>query len=214
MRSDRIDHFTYLFGRSLLIGVDRPEIQLLQIVIAGKIRERSFAGDQPTFIGRDFCQRGMERGQRLVNLRFITFGIFLVNRGVIRIVFRQRVANIVDVDHRVFRRHPGVRVGFPVIRSFADAHGFHPVRNRHFRHTRQILVEAGKPQLQIQTVREDQLRPLRSLNVARSGLILMNFRAGFGDRTDVGRLTRHVLRHVRNDREGGNDIELLFGISR
>ena len=149
---DRIDHFAYLSRRSLLIGVDRPEIQLFQVVIAGKIGERSLTGYQPAFIGRNLCQRSMERGQRLVNLRFITFGIFLVNRGVIRIVFHQRVTNIIDVDHRIFCRHPGMGIRFTVVRPFADAHWFHPVRHRHVRYARQILIEAGKPQFQIQTV--------------------------------------------------------------
>lgn len=33
MLSDGIDNLAYLLGRTLLIGIDRPQIQLLEIVI-------------------------------------------------------------------------------------------------------------------------------------------------------------------------------------
>lgn len=103
MFSDRIDHFAYLLGRALLIGIDRPQIQLFQAVITREVRECAFAGDQPAFISRELRQFCMQWRQSLLDFRFIILRIFLVGCGMVGIVFHQRIANVVHVDKRVLR---------------------------------------------------------------------------------------------------------------
>ncbi len=207
-----INHFTHLFWRPLLIGVNWPEIKLFHVIIARQVRERAFTGDQPALIGGNFFQFGTQRIGHLANFRFIAFGILLIDLRIIRIVLHQGVANVIDINQRVFCRHPGVRVRFTVIRAFGNAHRFDTGGDDDFRYAGKVLIKAGEPSLQVQTIREDKLCPLRSFNIAGRWLILMDFSAGFGNRADFRCVARHVFRHVGNNGKRGDDFKFLFCI--
>ncbi|MNI44028.1 hypothetical protein D3C73_983790 [compost metagenome] len=73
-----------------------------------------------------------------------------------------------------------------------------------------MLVEAGKPQFQIETVGEDQLCALCAFNVARRGLIFVNFSPRLGNGADLGCVTRHVARHIGNHRKGGDHLKFFL----
>ena len=130
--------------------------------------------------------------------------------GIFRIVLHQRVANVIDIDQRVVRRHPRVRVGLTVIRPLADAHRLNAVADHHFRYAVQVLIKAGEPQFKVQAVGEDQLRALRAFDIAGRRLIFMDLGSRFGDGADVGGVARDVLRHIGDHREGGNHFKFLL----
>lgn len=76
MLSDRIDYLAYLLRRTLLIGIDRPQIQLFQAVITCQVGECAFTGDQPAFISRELYQFCMQWRQGLLDFRFIILCVF------------------------------------------------------------------------------------------------------------------------------------------
>ena len=176
-----VDGFTHLLRRALLVGVNRPQITLLQAVIARQIGECAFAGDQPAFVRRPFRQFGLQRRHSLADLLFVGLGVTAIGVGIDGIVFHQCIANVIDVNQRIIRRHPGVRIRFAVVGAIADAHRLDTVADHHFRYAVQVLIKTGEPQFEVETVGENKLRPLRAFDIARRRLIFVNFRARLGD---------------------------------
>ena len=72
-----------------------------------------------------------------------------------------------------------------------------------------MLIKALEPQLQIHAVRQDQLRLLRAFDIARGGLVFVNFRARFGDGGDLCGIPRYVFRHISDNGKSGDDLELF-----
>ena len=116
------------------------------------------------------------------NLGFISIGITLVGLCICRIVFYKRITNIIDVNQSIIWRHPGMGVRFALIGAFSDPYWRHTRRDNYFWNPIKMLVKALEPQFQIHTIGENQLCPLRTFNIARGRLILMNFctRLGYG----------------------------------
>ena len=72
----------------------------------------------------------------------------------------------------------GVR--FALIGAFSDPYWRHTRRDNYFWNPIKMLVKALEPQFQIHTIGENQLCLLRTFNIARGRLILMNFCTGLG----------------------------------
>ncbi|MNE12437.1 hypothetical protein D3C80_1052360 [compost metagenome] len=139
----------------------------------------------------------------------INFGVTLIGLGICRIVLHQRIANVIDVNQRIIRGHPRVRVGFAVIRPFAYPHWRDPFRDFHFWHAFQMLEETLEPQLQVHAIRQNQLCILRAFDVAGRGLVFVDFCARFGNRGDFRGVPRDVFRHISNDGKRGDHPEFF-----
>ncbi len=73
-----------------------------------------------------------------------------------------------------------------------------------------MLIKTGKPPFEIKPIAEDQLRPLRAFDIAGRGLVIMDLRARFSNGADDGGVAGHVLRHIGDNREGGDNPEFLL----
>ena len=71
--------------------------------------------------------------------------------------------------------------------------------------SRRVIDEAFKPTLKPQAVVEDELGLLRTLEVVRRGLVVMDFSSGLGDRFYLAKLARNARSHVLDHGEGGQD---------
>ena len=79
----------------------------------------------------------------------------------------------------------------------------------------EVLEELLEPEFEIEPVPEDEIRILRLQDVARRRLVVVDLGSGLGDRLDDRGVARNVPRHVGDDREGGDGLELvLCGVSR
>ena len=128
-----VDNLAHLLRGALLVGIDRPQIQFAQAIVAGQIGEGSLAGDQPALIRRQLRQSGLQRRHRLTDLLFVGLGVTAIGVGVRRIVLHQRIANVIDIDQGVICRHPGMGIGLPAIGARADAHRLDPLADHHLR---------------------------------------------------------------------------------
>ncbi len=102
-----------------------------------------------------------------------------------------------------------MRVGLAVVRPFTDPHRRDAFGDDRFRHAVQMLIKALKPEFEIHTIRQNQLCFLRAFDIARRGLILMDFSARFGNRCHFCGVSRHVFRHISDNSKGGYDLELF-----
>jgi len=107
-----------------------------------------------------------------------------------------------------------MRIGLSGIRTLADPHGLHTLRDDRERHVAEVLEEPFEPELQVEPVPQDELCALRPFDVARGRRIIVDLGAGFGDRFHDRGVARHVLRHVGDHREGRYRLEFLLGRRR
>ena len=210
----RIDHAAHLLRRSLLVGVDRPQVQLLQPEIACQIAEGPLAGHQPALLFGQAVQRGADRPDRVGDLLLVGLGIGPVDIGMGRVVLHQCIADVVHVDDAVLRRHPCMRIGFAAVRAFRDRHGYHALRHHHARHLAQPMEELLEPALEVQPVPEHQLGALGAHQITRGGLVVVNLGARLGDRLHHRCVASHIARHVGDDREGGHHLQFGCGTRR
>ena len=207
MLAHLIDDVAHLLRRALLVGVDRPQIQLAQPKVARQVAEGALAAYQPALLrrqGLDLLADGVDGGPDLL---LVAFGIGAVRVRMGRIMLDEGVADVVHVDDAVFRRHPGMRVGLAGIGALGDRHRLDALGHDHTGHLLQPMEEALEPALQVQPVPQHQLRALGPHQVSWRGLVVVDLGAGLGDRLHVGGITGHVARHVGDDGEGGDDLE-------
>ncbi|CUX52994.1 hypothetical protein AGR13a_Lc110430 [Agrobacterium genomosp. 13 str. CFBP 6927] len=101
-------------------------------------------------------------------------------------------------------------IGFSLIGAATDRHRRHTLAHRHARHAGEVGQEFFEPQFQIETVTQDQIGLAGFQNVARGWLVIVNFRARLGDALHLGRIARHIARHVGDDGEGGDHRGFLL----
>ncbi len=103
-----------------------------------------------------------------------------------------------------------MRVGPAGIGTLGDAHRLDAVGQHHLRHVLHVLEELLEPLLEVHAVPQHQVSVLRFDDVARAGLVAMDFgarlRDGFHDRG----VARNVAGDVGDDGEGGDDLELVL----
>ena len=100
-----------------------------------------------------------------------------------------------------------MRVGLAAIGAFMNRHRGNALSYHHSRFVAYVLEETLKPALQVQPVPQYQIGRLRFGNVLRRGLVIMDFRARFGNRFHHG-----VLGDILNYGESSYYFE--FGIGR
>ena len=72
----RIDDLAHLSRRALLIGVDRPEVELLQAEVAGEVAEGALTGHKPAVLLGDRRQSRPDRCDgRLIRLVGLGIGL-------------------------------------------------------------------------------------------------------------------------------------------
>ncbi|MNX98481.1 hypothetical protein D3C86_1308950 [compost metagenome] len=107
-----------------------------------------------------------------------------------------------------------MRIGFSLVCPAADGHGFHALAHRHARHAGKVDQELLEPQFQIEAVAKHQIGLAGFENIARRRLVIVNFRTRLGDAFHLGRIARHVARHIRDDGEGRHDNRFFLGKGR
>ena len=103
-----------------------------------------------------------------------------------------------------------MRIGLARIRAFSDAHRLDTFGNHDVGNVVEILEKSLEPQFEIETVPDDQVRPLRAQDVTWCRLIIMDFRVGFGDRFNDRGIASDIPGHVGDDGEGGDGLELAI----
>ena len=100
-----------------------------------------------------------------------------------------------------------MRVGLAAIGACADPDRFDAIGHHRIGNIAEIVEKLAEPHFQIEAVPQDQIRILRRDEIARRGLVIVDFSAGLGDGFDHRRIARHVARHIRNDGEAGDHFE-------
>ena len=152
-------------------------------------------------------QLGADGGDGRLNALLVLLGIGAVGIGMRGVVRGQRIADVVHVNQRGGGRHPRMRIGLALVGASANADRLHALRHHRLRHVFHAAEELFKPRLQIQPVPQHQLRALRARQIARRGLVFVNFRAGPGDGLHLRRIARHIAGHVGNHGERGHHLE-------
>jgi hypothetical protein len=86
---------------------------------------------------------------------------------IVRIGFRQRAHDVVDIDHRIARRHPGMRVGPALIGAFGNGDRFDAIRQDVGFHVAEIFQIALEPGLKPETVPQHDIGAKPALDVTR-----------------------------------------------
>ncbi|CUX53099.1 hypothetical protein AGR7C_Lc170016 [Agrobacterium deltaense Zutra 3/1] len=210
MLAHGVDHATHLLRRALAVGIDRPQEQFLQAEIAGEIRKRTFARYQPALVFRQNGKRVADRLHGGSDLVRIGLGIGGIDIGMGGVDLGQSLADIFHIDQGVIGGHPGVRVGFALIGAAADRHGFHAFAHRHARHAGKVGQELFEPQFKIEAIAKHQIGLAGFEDIARRRLVVVNFSARLGNAFHLGRIARHIARHVGDDGEGRHDGRLFL----
>jgi hypothetical protein len=130
--------------------------------------------------------------------------------SILGIMLGESIPNVVDIDESVAGRHPGVGIGSTGVGALLNPHRLHTFGHDDAGNLLQIAKELLEPELKVESVPQDELGILRPQDIAGCRLIVVNLRTRLGDRLDDGRVARHVLCHVGDDREGGDDLELAL----
>ena len=77
----------------------------------------------------------------------------------------------------------------------------------------EVPEEFLEPQFEIEAVPEDELRALRTLNVARRRLVVVDLGIGLGDRLHLGCVAGDVAGDVGNDSKGGDHLHLAIRLA-
>ncbi|QTK79242.1 Cobalamin Biosynthesis Protein CobN [Agrobacterium tumefaciens] len=211
MRTHGVDHAAHLLWCALTVGIDRPEEEFLQTKIPGEIGECPLACDQPALVFRQGRQRIADWLHGRLDLVRIGLGIGGVDIGMGRVDLCKTLADILYVDQGVIGRHPGMGIGFSLVGPAADRHRFHALAHRHIGNAGEVGQKLLKPQFQIEPIAQDQVRLAGLENIARRGLVVVNFGARLGDALHVRRPARHIARHIGDDGEGRHDHGFFFG---
>ena len=198
------DNLGDLLWSTFVSSVDRPEVELLHVGIAAQVRERSLAGHKRALALRQGAKLLDQVRGDVVELLFVCVAVGLEVLGVVRDKVAQRADDILDIDLAVCGRHPRMRIGLTLVVTLGDGDGgdaFAEVGAL----SRRVIDEAFKPTLKPQAVVEDELGLLRTLEVVRRGLVVMDFSSGLGDRFYLAKLARNARSHVLDHGEGGQD---------
>src|SRR5699024_11724196 len=132
-----VNDLAYLLRRARLLGVDGPEKEFLHIQAACQVAECAFAAHQPASLRIDGLDALSHRLERSLDPPLVGSRIGTVMRRVFRVMLGQRSTNVVDIDERIVRTHPGMRIGRSPVLAGADLNGHD---NLIMRHTSNISV--------------------------------------------------------------------------
>ena len=116
----------------------------------------------------------------------------------------ERADDILDINLAVCGRHPRMRIGLTLVVTLGDGDGgdaFAEVGAL----SRRVIDEALKPALKPQSVVEDELGLLRTLEVVGRRLVVVDFGTGLGDGLYLAELSRNARSHVLDDGKSGQN---------
>lgn len=140
----------------------------------------------------------------VVEFLFVCVAVGLEVLGVVRDKVAERADDILDVDLAVCGRHPCVWIGLTLVVALGDGDSSDAFAEVSALSSR-VVDEALKPALKPQAVIEDELGFLRTLEVVRRGLVVMDFSSGLGDGLYLAKLACNARSHVLDHGEGGQD---------
>src|SRR5690606_10891491 len=138
----------HLLRRTLLVGVDGPEVELAHTVVPDEVRKGAFGTHEPALLLRDFGEQLAQRRLYFADLRTVNCGVFGVVLGVRGIYLGQGASNVLNVNNSILRRHPGMGVRLTVVWPLANAHWLDAVAQVEGRHVAHAAHEALEPALE------------------------------------------------------------------
>lgn len=198
------DNLGDLLWSTFVSSVDGPEVELLHVGVAAQVRERSLAGHKRALALRQGAKLLNQVRGDVVELLFVCVAVGFEVFGVVRDKVAERANDILDIDLAVCGRHPRVWIGLALVVTLCDGDG-----GDAFAEVSALCLRVGnkafKPALKPQAVVEDELGLLRTLEVVRRGLVVVDFGAGFGDGFYLAKLACNARSHVLDHGEGGQD---------
>ena len=166
---------------SAFIGrVNGPEVELLHVGVAAQVRERSLAGHKRALALRQGAELLNQVRGDVVELLFVCVAVGFEVFGVVRDKVAECADDILDIDLAVCRRHPRMRIGLTLVVTLCDGDG-----GDAFAEVSALCLRVGnkafKPALKPQSVVEDELGLLRTLEVVGRRLVVVNFGTSLGD---------------------------------
>lgn len=198
------DDFGNLLRSAFISGVNGPKVEFLHVGVAAQVRERSLAGHKRALALRQGAKLLNQVRGDVVELLFVCVAVGFEVFGVVRDKVAERADDILDIDLAVCGRHPRMRIGLTLVVTLGDGDGgdaFAEVGAL----SRRVGNKAFKPALKPQSVVEDELGLLRTLEVVRRGLVVMDFSSGLGDGLYLAKLACNARSHVLDHGEGGQD---------
>jgi hypothetical protein len=197
------------FRRHALRRGERDAIGVLEI------SERVVAGDDPAAVGGNPGDHVPHLALERIELGEIGGGVRGVGVLAGGIGGDQRVANIGNIDLGVGHRLPGVRIRRSMVvimtavaRALARLDAFGRDDDRRLGAGR--FHQPLEPALETEAVHEHQFGVGSALGVARRGRVDMGIAVGTDQRADLHALAADVLHEVAQDREAGDDVELVL----
>lgn len=198
------DDFGNLLRSAFISGVNGPEVELLHIGVAAQVRERSLAGHKRALALRQGAKLLNQVRGDVVELLFVCVTVGFEVFGVVRDKVAERADDILDIDFAICGRHPRMRIGLTLVVTLCDGDG-----GDAFAEVSALCLRVGnkafKPALKPQAVVEDELGLLRTLEVVRRGLVVMDFSSGLGDGLYLAELSRNARSHVLDDGKSGQN---------
>lgn len=198
------DNLGDLLWSTFVSSVDGPEVELLHVGVAAQVRERSLAGHKRALALRQGAKLLNQVRGDVVELLFVCVAVGFEVFGVVRDKVAERADDILDIDLAVCGRHPRMRIGLTLVVTLGDGDG-----GDAFAEVSALCLRVGnkafKPALKPQAVVEDELGLLRTLEVVRRGLVVVDFGAGLGDGLYLAELSRNARSHVLDDGKSGQN---------
>jgi hypothetical protein len=118
--------------------------------------------------------------------------------------------DVVDIDQRRVKAHPGMGIGFAFGTAAADRDRVHPVRQGRRGDIAKVCQELFEPAFKVQAVPQHKVGIRSGDNILRCWFIAVNLGPGLGDGHNLDPRARDIAGHVGDDGKGGHDLQPIF----